>query len=117
MNKHELLRDLESIYKQLGVTLQSLKESAEGSIPQQSLDRYEAGLCVRCGDPVPAGMKVRRGCDEKCHRKTDRMIKAGEYTDAQAVTRGYWLPDGYVKTGRPTLPDPPPAKKSVNKKK
>lgn len=116
MNKYDLIRRLEELHRVLGGLVIELSTEKTAEVPPQSISRLEAGLCVYCGNPVPSGMKVRRGCDEACHRRVDRRIKSGEYTDSQAIARGYWMPEGWGKAGRPTSADPAPAKKRVKRK-
>ncbi len=88
MNK-EFLR---AFHNWLGRYLDELE--VEG-VPEQSIERLKNGICVCCGVSVPAGDKIRRGCDEACHRKIDRNVQRGDMTDKQAVNKGLWLPKDF----------------------
>jgi hypothetical protein len=60
-------------------------------VPERSRDLVKKGVCLACELPIGDSREVR-GCHEGCKKTITDKIKAGEYSELEAVQRGLILP-------------------------
>ncbi len=60
------------------------------SIVERLRKASHEGLCVACMQPLDSTRTIR-GCHERCHKATMRMIEVGKTTEADRVSQGKLL--------------------------
>lgn len=96
MDLLKLKNELASIGKRLAELSQTI--ASMPLIVSEDAARFETEAnadevaCLRCGLPIPEGVKPNRGNHHKCYRATLREIESGEYTEEDAVEAGLLEP-------------------------
>ena len=73
-----------------------------------ALRRSAKGNCVYCDEQIEEGEKHFRGAHQRCYKKVNRLINAGQISEDTAIERGWILPA--ERGGRPLDADDPIAK-------
>ena len=96
--KNELFALAERLNQLANLIANSPVHRANEGFPSHKLQLVNDKICLRCNEPIKDGELGLRGNHSRCYKATDRQIKAGEFTDAEAVEAGLLMPPG--KPGR-----------------
>lgn len=100
----EIAKLAEKIAELSAKLAEMVKDEPPPTVPKEALEKAAKGLCTYCADPLDSG-RIFRGAHERCYKRINRAIHAGEITEQQAVSRGYMLLG--EKGGRPADPNDP----------
>lgn len=84
----DLAREMQEICESLAVPVAAVSRV---NTPKEVAALIAAGKCLNCREPRPAG-ENRRGCDDACYSMLNGRKNRKEFTDADLVRAGLFLP-------------------------
>jgi hypothetical protein len=92
LNNREIAARLKSILEQVTALIADIHtNSGETPEAKEAMAKAEKGICCYCGDKHDE-TEVFRGAHERCYKKVKRSIAQKQFTEEQAISRGWILP-------------------------